>query len=203
MRYISKHPEPESFRRWKSLSNDEWQPTYKTLQNPEKAILHASLIAEQEGICCYCQGLVETNNSHIEHLLPQNLHPNKALDYENLLCSCGHPRKSKSIPDHCGHAKRNKELPITPLHPDCCSHFLYSSDGSIKPNPPDNKQAKDTIEILKLDSTELTKSRKFAIDALIDDSGIDDWEEYMLAFLADKPVAYISWLKSLLNLDPQ
>ena len=203
MRYISKQEEPESFRCWKSLSNDAWQPTYKTLQNPEKAILHASLIAEQEGLCCYCQGIVEPDNSHIEHLLPQSLYPSIALNYDNLLCSCGHPHKSKAIPDHCGHAKGEKELPITPLQPDCCSHFLYSSDGSIKPNPPDNQQAKDTIEILKLNSEELKKSRKSAIDALLDDSDVDNWEEYMRDFLADKPVAYISWLKSFLNMDPQ
>ncbi len=198
MRYIPKPAEPAFFRAWKSRRSADWVPTYANLQKPEKPLLHRALIAEQGGLCCYCQSLVSADNSHIEHLLPRTLYPELQLDYANLLCSCGRPHGHTSMPDHCGHAKAEKELPITPLQQDCGTHFIYSSDGTIAPANSLDTPAAETIRILKLNSEELVAARKATIDTFIDDSGIDDWDSYARAFLADSPVPYISWLQALL-----
>lgn len=197
MRYITKHTEPAFFREWKSRRSEDWVPTYTNLQKPEKPLLHRTLIDEQEGLCCYCQSMVTPADSHIEHLQPRTLYPELQLDYDNLLCSCGRPHGAASMPDHCGHAKAEKELPITPLQPDCDVHFIYSSDGTISPADELDTAAAETIRILKLNSEELVAGRKATIDIFINDTDIDDWDSYARAFLADRPVPYISWLQAI------
>ena len=54
MKFIVKHEEPASFTAWKDLVNEDWQPSYDALRNPEKKAVHQALITEQGGICCYC-----------------------------------------------------------------------------------------------------------------------------------------------------
>ncbi len=55
MRYIKKQQTPQEFLDWKAKSNEDWQPTWDDLKNPEKTIVRQSLLKEQGYICCYCQ----------------------------------------------------------------------------------------------------------------------------------------------------
>lgn len=199
MRYIQKGQEPESFTQWKALENQDWHPTYDDLKNPEKGDVHQALLAEQGGLCCYCEGEIALTDSHIEHLLSQEFHEEEALNFNNMLCSCGLSHKGQSMPDHCGNAKGNKELPITPLMPDCGNHFLFSSDGKISPSKESDAAAIETIKILHLDCDELTERRKYAIDALMNDDGVDDWDTYARNFIGDGNVEYISCLLAVMG----
>ncbi|MDM8565414.1 hypothetical protein QUF74_07150 [Candidatus Halobeggiatoa sp. HSG11] len=54
MKYINKGKEPIEFAEWKGLANENWQPSYDDLQNPEKTIVRTALMEEQGYICCYC-----------------------------------------------------------------------------------------------------------------------------------------------------
>jgi hypothetical protein len=38
MKYIKKGSEPKELTEWKGLANDNWQPSYNDLRNPEKSI---------------------------------------------------------------------------------------------------------------------------------------------------------------------
>ena len=58
MRYIQKSQEPSSFAQWKALANEDWQPTWENLQNPEKNLLKEALLSEQYYVCCYCCGRI-------------------------------------------------------------------------------------------------------------------------------------------------
>jgi len=88
MRKILKAVEPESVTQWKAQANDDWQPSYATLQNPQKRDLHLSLLNEQGHLCCYCGRRIGPEDSHVEHFRPQELFQTLELDYENLHASC-------------------------------------------------------------------------------------------------------------------
>ncbi|MGK7925879.1 MAG: retron system putative HNH endonuclease [Spirulina sp.] len=89
MKYIKKNEEPEIFRDWKALANEDWQPNWdENFQSPEKPAVHRSLLREQGSICCYCGREITRETSHIEHLKPRSLYPDLALNYSNLLASC-------------------------------------------------------------------------------------------------------------------
>ncbi|MGB4406560.1 MAG: retron system putative HNH endonuclease [Sphaerochaeta sp.] len=92
MKFIKKQAPPLEFVSWLNKENDDWHPTYEKLQNPEKEIVRTALFNEQHGLCCYCESRIscEHSNVHIEHLHPQSLYPNLALDYKNFpTCAVG------------------------------------------------------------------------------------------------------------------
>ena len=165
MKYIEKGREPESFSNWKSLANENWQPTYNELSGQIKKDIKNTLIAEQGGICCYCERKLQYDDSHIEHLNPQSNSQEERLNFDNLLCSCQKKLK-KGEPRHCGNSKGDDILPITPLQIDCESKFKYNENGTIEPI---DEYSKETIKILQLDIDKLNDLRANAIEPFIID----------------------------------
>ncbi|WP_055075605.1 retron system putative HNH endonuclease [Pseudanabaena sp. 'Roaring Creek'] len=191
MRYIKKGQEPQSFTDWKSQENDDWKPTYKTLRGQIKAEVHDALLEEQSYTCCYCGMSITRNISHIEHLQPQNdKTPNLpkdlalAIDFTNLLASCGIPEKSNLEYEkilhcvyHCGIKKGNNLLAVHPLQPDCDVFFRYllipqgeEYDVEILPTEEPDKQqlAADTIKTLNLNYSKLIAMRGSAIKGALE-----------------------------------
>lgn len=183
MRYIKKGQEPQSFANWKALENDDWKPTYSTLRGQIKADVHEALLKEQGYTCCYCGMSITSDISHIEHLQPQNekdsdLSKNLslAIDFSNLLASCGFSDKSKmSAPEyekalhclqHCGCKRGNKSLAVSPLQVDCADFFRYTGFGEIRPaeDPDKHQAASETIQTLNLNYDNLVAMREEAID---------------------------------------
>jgi uncharacterized protein (TIGR02646 family) len=180
MKQIKKGKEPKELTEWKGLANDNWQPSYNDLRNPEKSIVKAALMEEQGYLCCYCEQELIATESHIEHFLPQDSYPEKALDFSNLLCSC-QDQIRKGEPRHCGNLKGDDELPISPLDEDCEKYFKYTYDGYIEPV---DEKAQITIKTLGLDITKLNALRKDAIEPFID--GLlteDELMEFVSAYL--------------------
>ncbi len=167
MKYIKKGEEPVEFTKWKALPDDNWQPSFNNLQNPQKKIVHNALMQEQGYICCYCERELIEIDSHIEHLLPKdkNKYPEKGLYFSNMLCSCQNKIK-KGEPRHCGNLKDNNEIPISPLDKNCENYFQYTHDGYIKSV---NENAKITIETLGLNKDKLNALREKAIEPFLDE----------------------------------
>lgn len=180
MKYIKKGKEPKELTEWKGLANDNWQPSYNDLRNPEKSIVKTALMEEQGYICCYCEQELMATDSHIEHFLPQESYPEKALDFSNLLCSCQDKIK-KGKPRHCGNLKADDELSISPLDEACEKYFKYSYDGYIEPV---DEKARTTIKKLGLDITKLNAVRRDAIEPFIDSLLTEDeLMEFVSAYL--------------------
>ncbi|MBF0137851.1 MAG: TIGR02646 family protein [Magnetococcales bacterium] len=136
-----------------------------------KKPLKKSLMEEQGYICCYCERRISEDDSHIDHLRPQEEFGWSALDYGNMLCSC-QLELARNEPRHCGNSKGswfNSELLISPLDPSCENRFFYSLDGSICPADEKDMAATMTIEKLNLDGEKLNRLRKAAIEAFIMD----------------------------------
>lgn len=181
MRHIEKTQEPPEFVSWKRsgerLGNPDWTPSYDKLQNPEKSALKCSLMAEQHGVCCYCERIITDDDSHIEHVDPQTSASgqNRTVDYDNLLCSCLRERTPEK-PFTCGHARGDWYCSdyISPLEADCASHFGYRDDGSLVPASADDRRAAETIAHLRLQDPILKAMRKKALDGIFSaDDGLD------------------------------
>ena len=190
MRYIKKGQEPQIFTDWKAKENDDWKPIYSNLQKPEKPIVHDALLEEQGYICCYCGMSITSDISHIEHLQPQNEKDSDkpkdlemAIDFSNLLASCGFSEKYK-ISDseqkyetvlhclqHCGCKRGNKPLSVSPLQVDCADFFRYTGSGEIRPveDPAKQQAASETIQTLNLKHENLTAMRESAIIGALQD----------------------------------
>ena len=107
----------------------------------------------------------------LEHFKPQSDPTVDPLDYANLLCSCQANLRTGE-PRHCGNLKDNwfdENLLISPLNPDCESHFAFNDDGTIKPAQEDVQTAINTIEKLGLNLNKIKELRQKAIEPFLDE----------------------------------
>jgi len=169
MKPIQKQPEPEVFRQWKQGESPDWAPDWSALEDASevKKALKAALMLEQGMICGYCGIRIDLRPSHIEHIKPRERYPEAALAYENLLASCLPEDKGRANL-HCGMRKGNwyeESRFISPLDPQCQTHFRFTADGAIGPHDPGDERAATTIQRLGLDCSRLNAHRKQAIAA--------------------------------------
>jgi uncharacterized protein (TIGR02646 family) len=158
------HPHLEA---WKAQANEDWQPNYAKLQNPEKRGLHQALLDEQGWLCCYCGRGISLVDSHIEHFRPQEQREDLELSYENLFASCIR-ETAPSLPLHCGHAKAHyfdEAQHVSPLDPGCERRFGYSLAGAILPM---DDGATYMSKLLKLDIEFLKNRRTEALNKVFD-----------------------------------
>jgi uncharacterized protein (TIGR02646 family) len=183
MRFIVKGDEPESFRAWKALENEDWIPSFDYLGNPQKRDVYDALIKEQRGICSYCERELEGKDYHLEHLNPQAAHNGDDLDFNNFLCSCLN-KTAKGDPLHCGQEKGDEILPIHPLQSNCQQQFTFTGDGKIKGV---DDAASQTIRILALDLGKLNDLRENALDPFLDPTLTDqELENFVKKYMEDR-----------------
>lgn len=170
MKFIVKGPEPTELLSWKAQANEDWQPTYDDLRDPEKTAVLNALLLDQGYLCCYCERSIAAGDCHIEHMIPQSNGNVDPLDYSNLLCSCQRDLK-KVEPRHCGHKKDEwfePNLFISPLDLQCERAFTFLPNGEILPGCESDEAASTTIEKLGLDIPKLTKMRKEVFEPFLD-----------------------------------
>lgn len=186
MRHFVKGPSQMEFEVWKALANNDWQPTYDDLHNPEKRKLHQALLDEQGQVCCYCGRTISLTDSHIEHFRPQELREDLALSFDNLLASCIRETEP-GAPLHCGHAKGNKfdeNLHISPLDSSCEHRFIYTLTGSILPVNSADVKAAYMLDLLRLDINFLCNRRQEALTKVFDEAFIGSANDKELETLA-------------------
>lgn len=186
MRHFVKGPPPESFDAWKALANDDWQPCYGNLQNPEKRALHQALLDEQGRACCYCGRGIALHDSHIEHFRPQELREDLALQFDNLFASCIRETEP-SAPLHCGHAKGHEfdeAQHVSPLDPACERRFAYTLTGAILPKEENDAGATYMVNLLRLDIEFLRNRRGEALARTFDAAFIESATDEELQTLA-------------------
>jgi uncharacterized protein (TIGR02646 family) len=171
VRYISKGQEPAALATFKAKGNEDWQATYDNLRGSDKQTVHASLVAEQGFVCCYCGARIGVQDSHIEHFRPQSFYPELQLEYQNLLASCLRQPAAKD-PRHCGVSKDDwydEKLMVSPTIADCGEFFRYKENGEIfaSKDPMRVPAANETIAKLNLNIYNLTESRKRAVSAIL------------------------------------
>ncbi|MDE0447844.1 MAG: TIGR02646 family protein [Spirochaetaceae bacterium] len=150
-------------------------------------------------ICCYCEGRIAVDDSHVEHFYPKEEYSNLQLDYGNLLCSCLRERSSGE-PVHCGHRKGSwfdERALISPLQQDCETRFSFTANGEIVPRSISDKAAATTIDRLALDLPKLNALREAAIDAL-QDLPVSDVKRVLVQGLDGTFAEYFTTIKDVL-----
>ncbi len=165
MRSIAKRPAPEFF-----LKASAKAKTWKRLA--DKPALRQHISTEQQGLCVYCEAKLDTENSHIEHLAPQEYYPQLRFVYENLAVSCdGYDAQCDKYKQSCGHRKNNEYEPELFLNPNTEKgleqHFCYDKQTGEIQAVADNDKANYMIDILWLNNKHLQLARLNARRALL------------------------------------
>lgn len=161
MRTIQKGLEPAS------LTRHRQQPHADYDNFADKAALRQALLAEQRGLCCYCQSRIRATpeGMKIEHWQCQADHPARQIDYSNLHCAClgGHGRPERE--QHCDTRKGNNGLCFSvcdPAHP-IERQIRLLGDGNISA---DDAAIDECINaVLNLNLPRLVSNRKAVLAA--------------------------------------
>lgn len=161
MRTIRKGEEPAS------LTQHRQQPHADYDNYVDKAALRQTLVAEQRGLCCYCQSRIRATPEamKIEHWQCQAGHPARQLDFGNLHGAClgGHGRPERE--QHCDTRKGNNGLCFSvcdPAHP-IERQIRFLGDGTIKAD--DAAIDEGLNAVLNLNLPRLVSNRKAVLAA--------------------------------------
>ncbi|MGL4293537.1 MAG: retron system putative HNH endonuclease [Bacteroidales bacterium] len=191
MRLIRKNSEPSSWKIYRQT------PGVDYASSPE---LRQSLYAEQGGICAYCmQRLLdepggnylllkgERLTNRVEHLKSREEHPDKKLDYSNMvLCCCGKSFKQE-LHKHCDQSKGSKSISFSPMDPFFVDTLSYSSHtGEIKSSHSTYNEEVTSKTILNLNNVLLKENRHLVLRGLITHLNKKKWTLARLQEMRDK-----------------
>lgn len=197
MKTVVKSQEPASFTCWKNLENDDWRPSWRNFQNPQKAELLERLIFDQKGICCYCECRISVRNSHIEHLVPRSASVDLQLEFPNLVASCL-KETEKGQPLTCGKARGdwNEVGYLSPCEPNASDEVIYHMDGKVSAKSPRHDVF---VTKLNLNSRLKIDGRLAAASVIVEDEDLthEDVRQFLKAMLQqDELPEYVSFLIS-------
>ena len=161
MRTIRKGSEPAT------LTQHRKQPHADYDNYADKAALRQALVAEQRGLCCYCQSRIRgtPENMKIEHWQCQARHSGRQLDFGNLLGAClgGHGRPERE--QHCDTRKGNDDLcfSVCDLAHPIERQIKFLGDGRIQSD--DDAIDTELNRVLNLNQSRLVRNRKAVLDA--------------------------------------
>ncbi|MDX8377366.1 MAG: retron system putative HNH endonuclease [Mariprofundales bacterium] len=151
MRYIKKGYAPEELLKWQRKKS---QHRYKDLSEPKaseiRQAIRSSCLREQFYLCAYCCQRITLDKCHNEHVEPQDIAPNRTLDYDNIVVSCNEQKQ-------CGKAHGKEKLLLTPLMQECETELSFHISGEVKGQ---TVRASDCIMMLNLNNKLLKYKRK-------------------------------------------
>lgn len=183
MKYINKSikNEPGTLKNYRETTdNATYNGFIDTDQNLKKALL-----IEQGAICAYCMQRISLKQNHIlkkprievEHIQSQQGHPDKDLNFENMVGVCN---GNLGGVEHCDKSKKNLALQkLDPTKKDCESLISYSTSGEILSISNNKQVMSDLNKVLNLNNQHLIDMRKssadIAIDLLKSQYPIEEW----------------------------
>lgn len=161
MRTIQKGQEPTT------LTQHRQQPNADYDNYADKKALRLALVAEQRGLCCYCQSRIRATpeDMKIEHWQCQANYPGRQLEFSNLLGAClgGHGRPERD--QHCDTLKGNNALNFSvcdTAHP-IERQIRFLGNGRIESDDAAINAALN--DVLNLNWARLVSNRKAVLDA--------------------------------------
>lgn len=149
--------------------------TYERLSSETKTALKKSLLKSQGYLCAYCMCRVSyAEDAKLEHIEPQSVslangHPEKTVDFENMLAVCKGGEGSRRSGQTCDTHKGNQLISIDPTSQRDIDTISYSRGGTISSS--DARFQRDLCVTLNLNSAQahLPENRKNALYALYRD----------------------------------
>jgi uncharacterized protein (TIGR02646 family) len=164
MRTIAKGREPPSLAKHRMTPHSD----YGNYGGDEKQELREALVQEQRGLCCYCMARLEASRESmkIEHWQCQEDHPDRQLDYSNMLGACLGGEGQPGDKQHCDTYKGRKALKFNPAN---AAHRIeqrihFELDGTITSR--DVGFNAELEEVLRLNLPVLRNRRKAVVDGL-------------------------------------
>ncbi len=170
MKFIRKAAEPPLLRRWKNANaGAAHQLNYANIPGPAREELRIRLLLEQGYLCAYTMRRIEAiGNGHVEHILPQSRHPEKDVDYDNIVFCF--PGAQQAQCDFGALRKSGKDVTpanfVSPLDRACETRFSYGFGGEAKAANAADAAAQGTIDVLNLNHKELVELRRSAVRGL-------------------------------------
>jgi len=120
----------------------------------------AQLLSEQANRCAYCGANLKQRKTKIEHWAPRSLHPDRDLDYNNLLAVCyGDLFCGTNL--HCDRSREDKtNLTIDPLNANHIAQLYFNKDGTINSDNPELFFDLDSPKRLNLNCKNLVRLRR-------------------------------------------
>lgn len=163
MRVIIKGPEPRSLTEHRAKTHSDYD------NYADKDGLRKALEREQRGLCCYCMNRIRPDGEtmKIEHWQSQVRHPDRQLDYSNLLGACLGGEGQPSHLQHCDTSKGDEDLEWNPADP---AHHIetrisYGLDGSVHGDEANFDEHLN--DVLNLNLPILRNNRKLLLDAVL------------------------------------
>lgn len=161
---------------WKSyfIGNGIEVQNYSKVTDTEKLKeVRQLLINEQEGLCAYCQRVIEVENSNIEHIIPKAIAPDISTNYFNLVAVCNFKDSSVSNENElCENNKKDKIIKSFVYFENLFEKFKLkpklielSYQGYLTPNKTKIGSLESELEILNLNDPYFCQARAKAFDA--------------------------------------
>lgn len=169
MRKITKSKEPKEWTKYRLTPNTNYQSI------PE---LRLSLLEEQGYICAYCMRRIphkdgnSNEDSRIDHILSRENHPDKKLDYQNMVICCP---GAISEDFHCDKSKGEKDITFSLFNDSLVQTIKYhTKSGKIESsNSTWNTEIND---ILNLNNKKLKVNRQEALNGVIESLTGKHWK---------------------------
>jgi uncharacterized protein (TIGR02646 family) len=175
MKHIQKNTEPVSLKAYRETTPNA---TYSGFGSKDQ--LKDSLLAEQGHLCAYCMQRISRkwNNAlskdriEVEHYLPQEIFPDKQLDYRNLLGVCNGVSGGEY---HCDKTKGGKGdgtkrlIKLKPLHKSIENLVSYALGGKLISLSQDSAVTDELEKMLNLNNQNLVDMRRNALDKAWED----------------------------------
>ncbi|MGO1247313.1 MAG: retron system putative HNH endonuclease [Oceanisphaera sp.] len=133
-----------------------------------KAEIRSYLLREQGYLCAYCMSSIENEQlkMKIEHWQSQKSHPERQLDYKNMLAVCKGNEGHSKANQHCDTRKADLDLNINPAQPADVTQekIKYLGNGKIKAD--DVALDEQLNQVLNLNYYRLSENRKSVISAV-------------------------------------
>jgi uncharacterized protein (TIGR02646 family) len=136
MREISAEPEPPELTQWRAAFQSDINFGYKLIHSELLLTIKTALLAEQRGLCAYTGIGIIQDNSHIEHLNPQDFcKRGEDLEYANLVACYPGPNAQYvsfgAVRKANWPAPEQRHLFVSPRSRGCETRFAFNLRGEI------------------------------------------------------------------------
>jgi len=159
---IKKNAEPFDWKRYRETPGVSYEARPK---------LRDSLLKEQGYLCAYCMCRISREKSRIEHLQSRKNHPEKQLNYNNMVICCEGNHNGK---ESCDRKKGDRDITFNLFSDKDIATLRYSSrDGTIRSTNPTYDD--ELNKLLNLNNGTLKDNRHQAYRGLITELSKKKW----------------------------
>jgi uncharacterized protein (TIGR02646 family) len=118
----------------------------------------------------YTETSITPENSHIDHVEPRSLFPDRTFDYQNLVAAYpqGNADDDGRNIEYGAHWKGSIPLAVTPLMEGCHDHIRFLPSGKVAGL---TSEGISTVQTLHLNHPRLVELRRAAINGVIEAGG--------------------------------